>query len=83
MMIGRTSSSSVLRCQGIDLRDVDLSHMDLQNINMKNADLRHCNLTGANLINCCLERANMEGAILDVSLSHFLMCNSAHLSFTL
>lgn len=65
MMIGRTSSSSVLRCQGIDLRDVDLSHMDLQNINMKNADLRHCNLTGANLINCCLERANMEGAILD------------------
>ena len=66
-MIGRTSSSSVLRCQGLDLRSMDLSHLDLENVNFAHADLRHCNLSGANLTNCCMEYANLEGATLDVS----------------
>lgn len=66
-MIGRTSSSSVLRCQGLDLRAMDLSHLDLQSVNFSHADLRHCNLSGANLSNCCMEYANLEGGTLDVS----------------
>lgn len=66
-MIGRTSSSSVLRCQGLDLRTMNLSHLDLQSVNFSHADLRHCNLSGANLANCCMEYANLEGATLDVS----------------
>lgn len=66
-MIGRTSSSSVLRCQGLDLRAMDLSHLDLQSVNFSHADLRQCNLSGANMSNCCMEYANLEGGTLDVS----------------
>lgn len=66
-MIGCTSSSSVLRCQGLDLRAMDLSHLDLQSVNFSHADLRQCNLVGANLSNCCMEYANLEGGTLDVS----------------
>lgn len=66
-MIGCTASSSVLRCQGLDLRAMDLSHLDLQSVNFSHADLRQCNLVGANLSNCCMEYANLEGGTLDVS----------------
>ena len=66
-MIGCTSSPSVLRCQGLDLRAMDLSHLDLQSVNFSHADLRQCNLVGANLSNCCMEYANLEGGTLDVS----------------
>jgi len=64
-----TSSSDVLRCQGVNLESVDLSNLDLRNINFKCANLRYCNLSNCDLTNCVFERADMYKANLDVSQS--------------
>lgn len=65
----RTSHTSELRFQGVNLEGADLSRLDLRNINFKFAILRKAKLTGANLSFCCMERAdlsftNMEGTTL-------------------
>lgn len=64
------NSDAMLRFQGVDFSDADLSSLDLRNINFKYACLRRCNLEYANLSDCCLERANLSGAKLD----HALLC---------
>ncbi|XP_003383321.1 PREDICTED: BTB/POZ domain-containing protein KCTD9-like isoform X1 [Amphimedon queenslandica] len=64
MIIG-SSSSSVLRCQGINLEGVDLSNLDLRNINFKCANLRYCDFSHSDLTNCVLERADLSYATLN------------------
>lgn len=64
-MLSSTSSASMLRCQGINLENVDMSYFDLRNINFKCANLRGCNLSYCDLSNCVLERADLSNANLD------------------
>ncbi|XP_064383753.1 BTB/POZ domain-containing protein KCTD9-like isoform X2 [Halichondria panicea] len=64
-MLSITSSSTILRCQGINMEGVDLSNLDLRNINFKCATLRGCNLSNSDLTNCVFERADLTKATLD------------------
>ncbi|XP_060528756.1 BTB/POZ domain-containing protein KCTD9 [Cylas formicarius] len=61
----RSSGTTELRFQGVNLAGADLSKLDLRWINFKYANLQGCNLSWANLSWCCLERADLSHAILD------------------
>lgn len=61
----RSSHTTELRFQGVNLAGADLSKLDLRNINFKYANMQGCNLTGANLSWCCLERTDLSHANLD------------------
>lgn len=61
----RTTCTSELRFQGVDLSGADLSKLDLRHINFKYAILRKCNLLGTNLSYACLERADLSHSRLD------------------
>jgi len=61
----RTSHSTELRFQGVNLTGADLSKLDLRNINFKYASMSGCNLKGANLSWCNLERADLSNSKMD------------------
>ncbi|KAK4020284.1 BTB/POZ domain-containing protein KCTD9 [Daphnia magna] len=61
----RTSPTTELRFQGVNLAEADLSKLDLRSINFKYACMRGCNLSGANLSWCNLERCDLSGAKMD------------------
>jgi len=61
----RSSPTTELRFQGVDLTGADLSKLDLRCINFKYALLSGCNLKGANLSWCNLERADLSKCKMD------------------
>eukprot|EP00049_Salpingoeca_infusionum_P008134 m.131797 g.131797 ORF g.131797 m.131797 type:complete len:859 (+) comp13925_c0_seq2:141-2717(+) len=68
-----TSAATMLRCQGLNFTNADLSKLDLRSINFSFAIFDGCDLSKCNLRGCCFVGASMTNCILDGS--ELMGCN--------